>query len=369
MLELTCIDDLDRFSVLRPEVDQFMAAHFPLDFARSHPWLVAWWAGYERSKRVMVYLARQKPTDELVAMVPLMVTRTTWGGFPVRKLELLGRGLGSENLPVRGPVGEVLDLILADLARNATWHVAQFTRVSDAELEGALAERCGMKKLAIESRETVNHLIQLSGGFEQYLKGRSKSFRQNLRTARNRMEREGEISFHHELVQSIQDRGYSMAKEVASQSWQYSEGTSHFTENGGPCFFENLLRAGCGGLDFWLILLNGKPIASLFGVRRDRRYFVVDVAFAGAHAKLSPGRLLYSHVIERVTADHGVDLVDLCGEGGYKKEYATETPPESTLTIYSRALYSLALRSIRRSGVYAWLGERLRGPVKHQDAP
>lgn len=145
-----------------------------------------------------------------------------------------------------------------------------------------------------------------------------------------------------------------MARTIGMSSWQFQGGTSHFNKVGDTCFMEMLFNGnGQVRSEFWFTMLDDTPIAYLFGVMDGGKYFVVDVAFDDKYDKLSPGRVLYCHVIENLMDETEFDAFDFGGDGGYKKEYSTFKQPESDIVIYNSSLYSKSIRTLREFKLYS----------------
>ncbi|NLG07119.1 GNAT family N-acetyltransferase, partial [Candidatus Peribacteria bacterium] len=98
------------------------------------------------------------------------------------------------------------------------------------------------------------------------------------------------------------------------------------------------LAAHANQLRAHFLLGRGEPIAFVLGWNVNSSYHVVAMAYLPEHAKLSPGKHLLLHAIERACAD-GMDWADYgFGDAEYKRVYGTDSWQESTVHISGRSL-------------------------------
>jgi len=359
---LECLQTLSEFAAVREEWDAFMERHFPLNYARTHSWLSAWWKTYHADRRALVFIQRDKG-GSIVAAAPLLVRHRSFGGFPVRMLQSLGCGIGSDDLLVGPGAPGFARAVFGELAAMSSWHVAAFYRLSPEDGEKWLHLAPQALAHHAEVAEGSDFYLDLPESYEAFLKSRSSKFRNNLIQATKRLQQVGEISV--EVLDPFRDapRVMEVCGEVARGSWQFKAGKSHFNTGAASSFYANLAAAGkgAGGEEFVALLAGARPVAFLFGCRRGQCYYLVDTAFDAEFKDYSVGRILLSRTIERLLQIGGVERFHLEGEGEYKRYYSSGACPTTSLSLYNRSLYARAVRLMKRSRLHGLVKKALGG--------
>lgn len=343
------ITEFPEFVELQEEWDQFTDRYFPETYARTHRWLTAYWKTYHPGGSGAILIQRNK--ERVVAAAPLHIRKENFGGFPVRVLSILGRGIGTEDFLV-GP--ESKNFLPEVLAGISGWDVMQMSRVS-GQFAGELEEAAVSRGWKVEKSDTTDFLISLPTDYREYIRSRSSKFRRNLNLAENRLKREGVAEF--QVLDPFRDteRVLEAATNIAEQSWQYQKGVSHFRQSNS--LYTNLTcqQKGAGGEDFNLLLVSGRPVAYLLGCRRQRTYYAIDTAFHRDYQSVSAGRILYARIIERLIMENNTDILDFEGAGSYKDAYATDTREAKSIIVYNRKPYAQFINLLRRSRLYSYI--------------
>jgi CelD/BcsL family acetyltransferase involved in cellulose biosynthesis len=358
-----CYTDFSSFDALRDDWDQFTARFFPDQYARTHGWLSAWWRTYHAGQDALIYVQRSASNGRISAIAPLFIFKDNFGGFPVRSVVTLGRGIGTDDFWASGASEGFVADVIRDLVENRSWDIAVFRRV------GAIASPDALTAVAVTSRCTVesvagdDYLINLPESYDGYFKGLSKNFRQNLRTAVNRMSKAGTVSVR--VLDPGKDNSsvLDIGMKIAETSWQFKEGKSHFNTSGSGSFYHNLAGEQLAeGLEFNVLYLDETPVSYLLGYHRGDRFYVIDIAFHRDYKFYSAGHILYTKVIERLIVEKSATQIDLEGAGEYKDEYANTIRPVYSVTIFNRTLYANIIRRARKSSLY----EYVRKKIKHR---
>ena len=358
-ITVECLTSLAQFKAMRDDWDAFILRHFPQNYARTHAWLCAWWSTYHRDRDALVFVGRDAASKEIVAAAPLMVRYGNFGGFPVRMLQSLGRGLGSDDFLVSPQAPDFPKAVFATLRGRKGWDVATFYRVPP---EGFSSHCPSLNRFVsqFDLKETSDFYLDIPDSYDGYLKSRSSKFRNNLLQATRRLEEEGEISL--EVLDPFKepDRVWELCGAVARESWQFKEGVSHFNENDRASFYGNLAATGrgAGGEEFMVLLAGNRPFAFLFACRRGRSYYLVDTAYDSRYRNYSVGRVLFARTIKRLIEMGGVERFYLEWGGEYKDHFATTCRTVHLLALYNRSPYAWSIRLLRRSRLYRMLKAR-----------
>ncbi|MFQ5675647.1 MAG: GNAT family N-acetyltransferase [bacterium] len=349
---LECIEDIHSFRKHRDEWDRFVRAHHCEPYNRTTDWLCCWWDSYAKDKRVFIYIVRDGKQGQILACLPLVVSRQNFSGFPVAIVEILGKGIGNEDFPLTNAGTEYLDAIFYDLGKRTRWHVVRFSHLRKGAAVDALLRFVQGNQHNFEQWTVGNVCVKLQGNFDDYYRNRSRNFKKNLRHYRNRLKNEGEYRFERYSFCANTDEIFGKAKKIAERSWQHRNGTGHFNSNGGRSFMENLFELWSGhnfGQEYSFLTVNDKSIAYLFGIKCGTVYHAIDVAYDVDYSKYSPGRLLYAEVIKNVHKEPQIEIFDFGGGTGYHRDYGNFSYQVINLVFYRKDLWSELVYRARKS--------------------
>jgi|GEM_PF-3540308 len=372
-MRIECLHDFREFQSVRDDWNEFTESCLPDNYSRTHAWLSAWWDTYHSGKPAIIYLQRDPATGRIVAAAPLLIRKEIFGGFPVRSLQILGSGIGTDDFLIGPEARGFVPAVLNDLVNNHDWHVATLHRLSSPLFHDDVRQICSTLGCSVDCTETEDYLVRFPAGFEEYLQNRSRKFRRNFNQALNRLKKEGAVTL--EILDPFRDaqRVYELGREVAMTSWQFRAGKSHFNENGVASFYANLAKTGhcSSGEEFTVLKVGDRPVAYLLSCRRGRTYYAVDTAFHADYRHVSAGRILFGMIFERLIDEGGIDCFDFEGSGDYKDDYATHTRNTNLILVYHRNLYPRLIRLAKRSKMYAFLKgqqNRLTARMKRQSS-
>ena len=363
---LTCLQSFTEFQSIRDDWNSFMSRWFPENYARTHSWLSAWWQTYHHEQPVLIYIQRDQPKGAITAAAPLLIRPDSYGGFPVRSVQTIGVGIGSDDFLISPESCGFVPAVFADLRQNRRWELCRLQRSSSEQFQESVDQTLHNLGTPVEPSESHDYYVTFPASYDEYHQSRTRKFRRNMNQALNRLEREGAITM--ELLDPFRDaeRVLTLGNAVSSTSWQFREGKSHFNDKGKASFYTNLARTGhgAGGEEFTVLLVAGRPVAYLLGCQRGRTYYAIDTAFHADYRHVSAGRILFSMIFKRLIEQGGVDYFDFEGSGEYKDDYATDRRKAVSLTIYNRSLYPTCIRLVRGSGIYG----RVKGYLNQSKA-
>lgn len=357
-----CLTDFNGFQTVSDDWNRFMQLWFPENYARTHNWLTAWWRTYHPHKQVLIYLQREATNGSITAVAPLLIRDERFGGFPVRSVQSIGSGIGCDDFMLTPASREFVPAVFKDLCTRHSWEVCRFQRSSSDIFRNELDQT--LRNLGMSSERTTSHdyYIKLPQSYETYQQTRTRKFRRNFNQALNRLERHGRLAI--ELLNPFIDakRVIELGSSIASSSWQFKAGKSHFNSSSSDSFYENLARCGysAGGEEFTVLLVAEQPVAYLLGCRRGRTYYAIDTAFNEEFSHVSAGRILFGMVIKRLIEEGTTDCFDFEGSGDYKDDYATDYRDAVSYSIYNSGLYPRCIRLLRSSLLYDRLRQYIR---------
>jgi CelD/BcsL family acetyltransferase involved in cellulose biosynthesis len=197
-------------------------------------------------------------------------------------------------------------------------------------------------------RTEVSPVVDLAaGGWDGYLRRRSRNFRQQLARRRRSLERRTDARFR--LITDPEDlpRGLDTLFRLHALRWSVD---SQFLQE--QQFHRRLapLALAAGRLRLWILELDGVAAAAIYGFRYRgvENYYQAgrDPRFDGH----SVGFVLLAHAL-RSAADEGMHEYRLLrGQEAYKERFATRTPHVATVMDVRSRLLAPALRLVATAG-------------------
>ncbi len=345
-----------RFAALRREWSQLHEASAASPFL-AWEWLYFWWRRVAPSALPRILTARDGD-NRLVGLLPLYETRERWAGVPGRRLSLMGdQWVGSDfmdlvALPERA--AEVRQLLVERLARMAAR--ADLVELLDLEkgsaLGRALLERLGPSALVSELEpRSVCPVIELRGDFQAYLKARGRA--DNL--ARRRKWLAAQPGFALERAERPAEVSAALVDflRLHALRWEGDGGSQGIRTAAVRAFHRDASSAlaESGRLRLHTLKLNGRALASVYGiVDRDRFYFYQS-GYDPAWARRSVGLVLLGETIAQAFSEGRAAYELLRGTEPYKLEWANARRHTEAARIIARSPAGAAFAAAREGRV------------------
>ena len=337
---------------LRSEWTELLAASEENSFFLTWEWLRTWWKHLGGSRRLAIRTMREG--DRLVGLAPLCALRSSqpWRSGP---LQFLGTGtVGSDYLDVvtrNGHREEAIAALADSIA--AEGRVLELTQVPRSRSAGEiLRERLADRGWgALERTTNVCPVVDLTDhSWDSYLATLSSSHRQNVR----RRCRKLHDAFTVELRVAENETDLSAAFETLwslhRRRWRDRGGSDAL---GGPsvmAFHRELagLALERGWLRLYVLRLDGRPAAALYGFRYRDRFLYYQSGFDPELRDWSVGLVTMGMVLQRAI-EEGVREFDLLhGAERYKFHWAGDVRRIGRLELYPPTLHSRLEKRIRR---------------------
>jgi CelD/BcsL family acetyltransferase involved in cellulose biosynthesis len=174
------------------------------------------------------------------------------------------------------------------------------------------------------------------GAFDDYERQLHANFRRNLRKARNRCDREHEVSV--EIATGADARSPEHLDRflaLEASGWKGRAGTAI---KGSPRlvdFYSALTeRMGDRGwLEWQFLTFDGVPVAGHLAIRFGRSLVLLKIAYDEAHARIGPGNLLFREVAARAFADEGLDEINCLSNTPWHANWRMSTARYSDMVI------------------------------------
>jgi len=324
------LDDLER---LRPAWEDLLADFSGATTFSTWEWLAPWWRAFGAGRELLA-LAFFDESEKLIGLAPLQISpRRVAPLVSLRVLGLWGDGSGdSDNLdiPVRtGWEAPVAAALMEFLTRESKqWDFCEFnTMPPDSPMAAVLATQVGERGWTTYHGQRVSSAIALPETWEAYLGQLSGKERGKVAYYQNRLLKKYRVRFYHCEAESEIPPCLETLFTLHRKRWQVLQQPGSFESAARRQFYDELARllVARDQLEFWLLELDGYPVAAQFGFRHDDAVFQLQEGFDPAHFADSVGYVLRAHVIGQLIA-RGIKRYDfLAGEAPSKSRWATRT--------------------------------------------
>ena len=303
-------------------------------------WLHTWWKHLGAGRQLDLIAVRQG--EELVGLAPLMVGRPRLGRLiPCRTREFLGTGsVGSDYLDVivrRGHESGALDALAAHLAgEELVLRLDQVNRRSCAALE--LAARLARRGWArTERASNVCPFIDLRGlTWDSYRASLEPEHRYNCKRRLSALTKRFDIRC--EQVASEAERPGALAALVALhiERWNGRGGSTALRGAKVVAFHEEVTRLALerGWLRLFVLHLDGKPVAALYGFRYRHVFSFYQSGFDPSYSRYSVGQATLALTIKDALEEGAAEYDFLHGDERYKFNWARQVRELGRLELY-----------------------------------
>jgi len=324
------IEEVEGFRRLRPEWDGLLASSRSDCLFLTWEWLFTWWKHLGGRRRLSILALRS--AGELIAIAPLALRPPDYGRLaPLRALEFLGTGsAGSDylDLIVRAGQESIALPALADhLARGKVMlELAQIR--TGGSLARDLAERIAGRGWSLTASGTsVCPYIDLEGlTWASYLAGLGPAHRANLQRRLRNLSRSSELLFT--AAESDEERREFLGHLIDLHLLRRHElgGSDAFNTPGLLAFHEEFsaLARQRGWLRLYLLRLDRKPAAALYGFQYGRTFSFYQSGFDPSYRKQSVGLVAMALTIRKALEAGAAEFDFLHGDETYKSLWARE---------------------------------------------
>lgn len=177
--------------------------------------------------------------------------------------------------------------------------------------------------------------------YEQLIQGLSSNFRDNLRKARNKLNRIGASYDSASRFPELANL-YENFLEVEASGWKGEQGTGTAIKLDSKLtlFYQQLLHhyASQGATAIHVIKDKEKPISALFTLNTDDTLYVLKTAYDQAYAKLSPGQMLNEHILKNCFTEGKINHINLIGDAAWHNQWRPLKYQVFNLYIYGSTL-------------------------------
>lgn len=323
----------DEWNRLADSMKEGVACH-------SFEWFDCWYRAFCKSGNVRVVLVYQG--NVLRAILPGMIAERSIKGITCTVFSYAGNG-HSPRCGVIAAQGDT-DAILAALSSvthrllGCSFDFSIFPGVmTGTDTYLAIQKFSSDHTVRVENRYD-SPTCDISGGWENYLKSRSKSLRDRFKNNLNRVKRLiGEAGLELVNPDADADRIIERLSRIEATTWQHKNGTGLFSTPENTSFYSSLIRnlmpVGLANVAF--VSAAGRDIAFDVSLISNDVVFTFKVGYDPEFAKCSPGILSW-YFLTKHYADLGFREYDLLGETSEEKRcWATHYQEHSNFWIFN----------------------------------
>jgi len=328
-LQVRIYETLADIESLRPCWDQLLCEFRGATTFSSWEWLAPWWRAFGQRRRPLI-LAFLDESWRLVGLAPLCVERQKV--TPLIDLQVArfwGDGSGdSDNLdfPVRaGYEDEVAAALLNYLAKESRrWDYCELnTMPGDSAVGNCLSHHLRDRFWVAYHHQQTGSAILLPETWEEYLQQLSAKERGKVAYRRRLLEKKYQTRFYKCQNQAELAVCLDTLFGLHQKRWQSAGEPGSFLSAARRRFYSEMaaLLLASGRLEFWLLDLDGKPVATQFGFRFDRTFFSLQEGYDPSYSPDSVGYVLRAHVIRQLIAAGARRYDFLAGEAASKTRW------------------------------------------------
>ena len=342
-LALEVIDDEPGLAALRDEWERLERLDPECTPFNTWLWNSLWWRHYAatgaRSRRLRVLALRARNRDgatgRAVALLPLQVSRERrLGVLRADTLRFLGSG-GDTSPDYLNLVAEPASraraerrLLDAVFAMDDWQHLHLSDVASPSSLETALDERLAHERgVRLGGRVNSIRVATLPSSWEDYRLALSRKRRKQINHRRNRLERAGRCELGIAATPAELAEAREALVELHRARWRSKGERGAFVSREYVDFHRAVIEGFFARDALWLatLRLDGRIIGVQYVFRWRDALLFFQSGYSPAHEGLSPGHVLFTHVIGEGIA-RGLRRVDMLkGDYDYKRVYARRT--------------------------------------------
>jgi CelD/BcsL family acetyltransferase involved in cellulose biosynthesis len=334
------IADVSGFVALRDEWSDLLRASDSDCLFLTWEWLHTWWKRLAGNRQLSILVVRSG--GRLIALAPFGLRPPSLPRLRLLPtLEFLGNGcVGSDYLDFivrRGCESEARLAFASDLAdKRVVLDWTQLRRGSCAAA-GVAAELSESNWSVSESVTNTCPFIPLEGiTWEAYLASLGAEHRYNFNRKWKRLNRDYAVQFEQVDTEEQCQESMDLVMELHNMRWRERGGSDAFDTPGLVAFHREFSRLALqrGWLRLYVLRLDRKPAACLYGFLYARTFYFYQSGFDAAYAKQSVGLVSMGLGIKNAIEDGAEEYDLLHGNEEYKSHWSRQSRELSRLELF-----------------------------------
>jgi hypothetical protein len=231
----------------------------------------------------------------------------------------------------------IMEYLFAD---ETPWDIIELNNIPDDSLNlGAIIETARKLGKNLGIKEGLpSPFIVVDTEWDEFYSKKSKRFRKNLRTKRNRLENYGSCSVS-EITHF--DDSFKDIESISEHSWKAGIKEAINSSEQTKSFFVNLskMAQSKGWLSIWLLKINDKPSAYEYHLHYKNKAYALKADYLESISSISPGSILDQHIMEAAFKSK-LSEYDLGGSNDfYKMNWTDKIRNHTIVLVFSNSFY------------------------------
>jgi CelD/BcsL family acetyltransferase involved in cellulose biosynthesis len=319
-LQVRTVRTWNELEAIRPAWEEILQGATGLTIFSTLEWLGAWWKAYGKDKELMAPVFSNSH-DEIVGVFPLYTDFVKPElPFRVRRLRFVGDGSeDSDNLDLiirGGHETSCIQALLSWLGSNPHWDICELnTLPMDSAALPSLISELKTRRWTQRRLERPRSTISLPDTWENYLQQTiSRKEGRKISYYSNRLQKRFEVSIT--KCDNSQALPASLAAlfELHQKRWRMRGGPGAFATAQRRELYYNMaaLFLERGWLEFWILRLDGRPVAAQYGFRYRNAVYSLQEGFDPEYSADRLGYVLRAHVLQ-ILIGQGARQYDFLG--------------------------------------------------------
>jgi CelD/BcsL family acetyltransferase involved in cellulose biosynthesis len=330
--EVREFNNVQRISELIPAWEDLLSSCPEATIFSTWEWLSSWWNAYGANRKLML-LVIPDSEGKLLALAPLIYGMTSVApGLTLKEIRLLGDGSDdSDNLALIMRPGfeeKALRALLKYLKIHANrWDICRFNTM-DSESSGVkhLLQALRHHQWPILTSYVPWSVISMPITWDLYLKSLSSKERGKIGIRTRRLEKKYSVNYFKCSRMEELPRCLDALFEIHAKRWSLQGEEGSFASPERRMFYQEIAAKFLqrGWLEFWVLEIEGKIVACLFGFRYGQTVYSLQEGFDPEYYSDSVGYVLRGYVLKR-TIEEGVRRYDfLAGKDPSKERWGAD---------------------------------------------
>jgi len=352
-MNIEVVEDAKAFEDLRAEWNSLLRASISDSVFLTHQWLSSWWRHLSDGRRLSVLLAREN--GNLIGILPVACRPPQYARMMPTMLEFLGSGvIGSDYLDLIAKQGREADVSSAFAAYiHGRGTMLQFSqlRTGSCVVSQLVKGLQDYQWTAVHTKLNICPYIDLTSlTWDGYLANLGSSVRKNINRYLRLLPSTFEMRVACANAVSEVDDALDILIDLHRKRWGTTGLSEAFQTTDVITFHREFARlaAAEGWLRILVLWLNGKPAASLYGLRYGPTFYFYQSGFDPAFSKHSVGVATMGLAIKTAIEEGALEYDFLHGDEEYKFHWARATrdlgrmevfPPQARARLFRHAIH------------------------------
>jgi CelD/BcsL family acetyltransferase involved in cellulose biosynthesis len=344
------VEDLREWQALEPVWDRLLARLPERTVFQSYDYQRLWWRHFGGDNELFIVVLLRD--GEIAGIAPLQVQPVRLYGRYFRLLGFIGSRWEVDRPKLFfGDDATLTRALVRFLAsRTEKWDLCSLHEQPtdsaglDALTEAFAAEGC----LLATTRDSDCAYLAIEGTWQQFLAGKSQTFRKNLKAAGRRLRAAGEVEYRvYDSLPEVLEQ-LELYRDIEARSWKSDEGVGVGRDEDYFDFYREMAQVfgRRGGFVIRMLRVGDKLVAGTFGLLHDGIFYSLQIAHDRDFSRASPGTYLEGLEMEQCFAQGLREYEFLGGFLNNKSRWTSTFRYTTQVHVYRRTPFFLALHTL-----------------------